>query len=390
MNLNYIGLGIVRNLSKYKGFTIAALAKEKNFACHTRYVDEIRFLSPEVDEAKTLSWLLDKAQSATEKGFIFPTSESEIEFLIKYEQSLSSHYVLSIPNKAIAQQILDKYYFYILLKQYGFDTPETYLIQSFDSLRSLPGDLSFPFVMKPVFSGDWKTLKASSYIGSQKAIVVNSLAEVHEVYQRLSVISARMILQKMIQSEEEDTFSYCCYADDQGHSLWGMVSQKILQYPPGFGTAVLSQMVSHPEIYQMGEKLVRAIGINGILEVEIIREQGTGRLFVIEINTRHWQQHIIATKTGLNLSLLDIFFRTGSDNKMQGLIEDYRIRAKQPFDQLIWIDDMSYLLHIAKNLLNLRACHLMKINPFQIVPSVFSVADPVPFFFLLKEKLFGR
>ena len=390
MNLNYTGLGIVRNLAAHREFRIAGLTPENNFACRSRYVDEIRILSPEINESETLAWLLQKGKEQEEKAFIFPTSESDIEFLIKHEFPLSCYYTLSIPDKIIAERILNKYEFYRFLVNNGIDTPETHLIESTNSFERLSRDFPFPCVLKPVFSGDWKTQKASAHVGSQKAMVARNINEAQEIYQKLSVVSKSMILQRIIDSEDADTYSFCCYADNDGNSLWGMVAQKLLQYPPGFGTAVLSKCVSCPEIYDMGERLVRTIGVNGILEVEIIRERNTGRLFVIEINTRHWQQHIIATRRGLNLSLLDFYYRIGNRAKAQELIDDFEANSKNKLTQLTWIDDVSYLFHVFKKRMNANACHFDQIDPKQVVFSVFRLADPIPFIALLKEKICGH
>ncbi len=385
ISLNHTGLGIARNLSLDKSLCVIGFVKQKNYACHSTFIDEYVEINPETDEYGTLEWLVRKGEKAELKGFIFPTSETEIEFLLKHENVLSQYYTLSVPNKTVADLILDKFLFYNLLKKHGFNTPETLLIDSINSIEKLIDNNIFPAVLKPAFSGDWKTQKAYKYVGSNKAVLVETKDVAKEKYKLFSILNRRLILQKMIRSEEKDIFSFCCYADKNGKVLWATVTQKILQYPSGFGTAIISKVVKDHEIFNMGKRLIEAIKLNGIAEVEIMRELITGNLNIIEINTRHWQQHIIATKIGLNLSLLDYYYRTGNNKKVEEILINHKTGS---YHKGIWIDDISYLIHCLKKKFNYSDCCFNEIDLKNTIFSVLKYNDLSPFLVLIKEKLF--
>ncbi len=382
MNLNQTGLGIVRNLSADLSLEIIGFYKELNHAAASRFISRSEKLSLETDESAILEWLIHEGQRSRAKGFIFPTSETEIAFLIRHREALSRYYTLSIPNENIVDKILDKYVFFTVLQEHGFRTPKTILIDSSSSVsKALSGEL-YPAVLKPAFSGDWKTGRASEYIGPQKAVLVSGSDELSEKYDRLSVLNPRLILQKVVPSEENDTYSFCCYADRDGNVLWGAVTQKLVQYPPGFGTAIVSRVVHAPDIFNLGKMLVKSIGLDGIAEVEIMRESGTGSLYVIEINTRHWQQHVIATRMGMNISLMDYYYRTGNQVKVNEILKNQRPDIRKE----VWIDDVGYLIHCIKSRFRTSDCRFSDISFRNAVFSVFSTKDPGPFFRLLKEK----
>lgn len=386
MNLNHIGLGIARNLSSDKSLRLIGLTNKENYACQSKYIEHYLIINFELDEKRAIDWFIKTGKNLESRGFIFPTSEIEIEFLLKYKKKLNNYYELSLPVENVLKNILDKYSFSKLIKSCGFDTPDTFFIKSIEEIKKVTSSIPsiFPCVLKPAFSGDWKTNEAAKIVGPNKAIVVHNDNEVIEKFKILSQLSPNLILQKLIKANEEDTYSFCCYADKNGDVLWGCVSKKLLQYPKGFGTAVISKIVQNKAVFEYGKKLIESIGLDGISEVEIMKESKTGKLQVIEINTRHWQQHIISTKAGMNLSLLDLYYRTGQKTKYSDLIS---IGGRGP-ESGIWIDDMGYMIHCIKQFFRPSACCFDEIKARQIIFSVFSFYDPKPFLYLLKERLF--
>ncbi len=382
MNMNHIGLGIIRNF-KDTDFHIMGIAKKKNFVCSSKYLRAVIEINIENEPDRLLEKLLEIGQDLSGKGFIVPTSEVELMFLISHAGMLSEYYHLSIPETEKFIKVTDKYLFYTELRKHSFHTPETFLLESKESMDGVAGRICFPCILKPVFSGDWKTGRAYSVVGAQKAMVIHSRAELEKYYDLVSHLRSKVLLQQIVRSEDGETYSFCCYADSSGKVLWGCVTQKLLQYPENFGTALMCQTVREPEIYQLGLQLVEKLGIDGICEVEIMREQGSGELYIIEVNTRHWQQHILSSSQGINISMLDYYCRTGQSQMAHAVLSAVQAHP----EPALWLDDRGYILYSLKHYLHPGMCKFSYLKRKKICFSTYRRDDFRPYINILKERV---
>jgi len=384
MSNNPIGLGIIRNLQGY-GLELLCLVQKVNFVCSSRYLSNVIDIDIEKEPDRLLRVLINKGEQLPEKGFILPTSEIELMFLATNRGVLSEYYLLSLSKEKVVSIIVDKYLLHQELLKLSFNSPHTLLLDSINSIDKIRNEISYPCLLKPVFSGDWKTDRSYSVMGVQKAIVIHNEQDLVASYNLVSSISPKVLLQEIVQADEHGTYSFCCYADKSGKVLWGFVTQKILQYPKNFGTALLCQTVVEPEISDLGKRVVEALGIDGISEVEIMTDKKSGLLYVIEINIRHWLQHTQSTRLGVNISLLDYYYRTGKMDETNRVLS----MASQNAKPVMWIDDFGYLFHCIKNYFSFNSCkfNLFKGKHWEF--AVFSLKDFSPFFSLLRGKIKG-
>jgi len=382
MNMNHIGLGIIHNF-RDTGFHILGVAKQRNFVCKSKNLSGVIEINIENEPDRLLHTMLEIGKNFSEKGFVIPTSEVELMFLISNAEILSPYYDLSIPKKESFWKAADKYQFYTELIKHSLNVPATFILESEACANNLENKVQFPCILKPIFSGDWKTEKSYSIVGEHKAIVISDVQELKKYYSLASVLNSRVLLQEIVNAEDDEIYSFCSYSDCSGKVLWGFVTQKLLQYPENFGTALLCQTVRSPEIYHLGVQIVEKLGIDGICEVEIMREAGTGNLFVIEANTRHWQQHILCLAFELNITLLDYYYRTGKTDMVNLLLQ----QADNKAESAIWIDDAGYLLHCLKNILSPEKCKLSYLKEKKMFFSTFCLKDIYPFFHLVKHKI---
>ena len=382
MSNNPIGLGIIRNLQGC-GLELLCLIKKVNFVCSTRYLSNVIDIDIEDEPDRLLQVLINIGEQLPEKGFIIPTSEIEVMFLSSKRDILSEYYYISLANEEVQAIIVDKYLLHQKLMKHSFNSPRTLLLEGIDSIKILKKEIKYPCLLKPVFSGDWKTNKSHQIIGEQKAIVIHNEQELVKWYNFIYTISPKVILQEIVRADEYGTYSFCCYADHSGKVLWEGVTQKILQYPDDFGTALLCQSIEEPAIYDLGKQVVENLAIDGISEVEIMRDEKSGSLYVIEINVRHWLQHTMSTRLGVNISLLDYYYRTGKMGEGKMLLSMVNRNTKP----VMWIDDVGYLIHCIKNYFNFNKCKFDFLKGKQWEFATLSLKDWSPFFSLLREKI---
>jgi D-aspartate ligase len=383
MSLNQTGLGIVRNFSIME-YEIVGFTKKVNFACSSNSLSAYIETSAETEPERLLQIMVEIGKRLVEQGFVIPTSEIEIRFLSANRDILSRYYQLSLTREEVLSKNLDKYAFYQELRKHSFNSPNTLLLESFDSIDLLEKEIRYPCIIKPIFSGDWKTDNSYKVIGGQKAIVIRDREGLKKNYGLVSILNPKVLLQEIIENENDGNYSFCCYADQSGKVLWGFVTQKMLQYPSGFGTALMCQIAEEPEIHELGKRVIEALVIDGISEVEIVRDKNTGMLHIIEINMRHWLQHTLSLSLGVNLSLLDYYFRNNNLAKVEETLSSKRVCQKRG----IWIDEMGYVTHCIKHGFRFEKCHFKLLVGKSWQYSTWSIKDWRPFYYRLKTAIF--
>jgi len=319
-----------------------------------------------------------------QRGFIIPACDADLVFLAKKRDSLSEFFEISLPDGTVLWKVIDKYSLYKELHNLSINTPRTFLLESVESVENFGKRIEYPCILKPAFSGDWKTAKAFPIVGYQKAIVVQNKLDLRRSYDRVSALNPNVLLQEIVDVADDENYSFCGYADYSGKVLWGFVTQKILQYPEKFGTALLCQSKNDHEIFSFGKRVIEGIGIDGIFETEIIRDKN-GSLQVIEINTRHWMQHRLSTRLGVNITLLDYYYRMGNRIEAERLLSGVEKNRKP----VIWIDDVGYLFHCIKNGFSLQRCRFAALAGKTVEFSTLSVTDWRPLYSTLKRKVLG-
>lgn len=309
--------------------------------------------------------------------FFIPTTDSDNLELLNCFKDLKEADMAFLPDKKSLTLALDKFKLFKTLSAARINTPLTLHIKS--GVPKVCG-MKYPSVLKANFSGDWKTARSMSVIGDKKAIVIHNEDALKFWVDKISSITSNLILQEIIEQKEDENYSFCGYAGKNGKVLWGFLTKKIIQYPEGFGTALLCRTVNNSELYVFGKNVVESLGLDGIFEVEIIRNARDNKLYVIEINTRHWSQHRLSTRLGVNITMLDFYYRTGDMSSVKKILSNVQRR------KVLWIDDIGYIIHCMKNLFHTEKCRSSELLGKKIEFSTFSIKDLRPFLKALKSK----
>lgn len=312
-------------------------------------------------------------------NFFIPTTDNDNLLLVNNYVQLKASCLTSLPAKEGLDIALDKFALYQALADKKINTPFT--IHLNENIPEIKNDI-FPCILKPSFSGDWKSSEAMRVLGDKKAIILNSGENFAYWFNKASSVTTNLILQEIIEQKDDENYSFCGYAGEKGDVLWGFLTQKILQYPEGFGTALLCKTIDHDELCNFGKNIIKSLGIEGIFEVEIIRNRKDNQLYVIEINIRHWSQHRLSTRLGVNITLLDYYYRTGNYNQVDTILSNKKNNPKK----IIWIDDIGYMIHCVKHFFHPEKCRFSELIGKKLEFSTFSIRDLKPFLKALKSK----
>jgi predicted ATP-grasp superfamily ATP-dependent carboligase len=298
MNMFYTGLGIARSLGA-RGVPVIGLSSiPRHYGNYTRYADVLIAPDSRHEPSALFDSLIRLARRIQGSSIIFPTRDDDIVFLDRYREQLSPHFVLAIPGREQVGTCLDKWKTHQAAERSGIPAPKAWLVTHREQVAPLISTLTFPCVLKPVSSYDWRRGGNWDLVGGRKAVGVRSPQELIGEYAAISAAGERVLIEELVPGEDNQLLIAACFCDARSRVVAGFTARKLVQVPAGFGTGCVVETVDRPDVMALAERLLSAIGFHGIAEVEFKRDAVTGELKLIEINARPWDQHRLGTALG--------------------------------------------------------------------------------------------
>lgn len=369
LNLFYTGLGIVRDLAGHGVRVVGLSSHRKIYGNYTRFC-EVRFCpNSQQEPEQLLRYLLDAAPDL-HGAVIFPTCDADVFFLDRYRRELEPHYCLSIPPHETFARTVDKYSLVQVAKQAGVPVPRTAIISCREDLPRVSAEVGFPCVVKPISSVQWRVGDNWSKVGGRKAFRVDSLDQLRYEYGRLEGVSSDLLVQEMIPGAADQIVVLGGYVNEKSEPVAYFTARKLVQAPDDFGTGCVVQSEPIPEIVEPTLKLFRALQYQGMAEVEYKYDPRDGQYKLIEINTRHWDQHQLGGASGINLSWAAYCHLTG--RPCENMVKAVQ-RAQ-------WIAEDTLLLHVLGSMVRpqQRTPHLWQKLSRPRIYGISAWNDPVP------------
>jgi predicted ATP-grasp superfamily ATP-dependent carboligase len=300
------GLGVGRSLGK-EGIKVYGLDFKKDIGFYSTYINANLCPHPISDEEALLEDLIVFSKSQTHKPALFVTSDDFLNFVAKFSDELKPYYLFNLPSPELINQISDKYKQFLLASNTGISLPATYKISSASDLDKVLNELVFPVFIKALDVNIWRKLIG----GTTKGFVVNDPSELKEKITLLLNKGLEIILQEIIPGPDTQHFKYCTYIGVDGRILLEFTLRKIRQNPIRFGVGAVVESIDYPELVNEGRKLVVNINYRGVGSAEFKLDSRDGKLKLIELNPRYWQQNSLATACGMNFPLMDYLEVTG-------------------------------------------------------------------------------
>jgi D-aspartate ligase len=337
MNLFYTGLGIARDLAGRGVRVIGLSAHPEAFGNFTRFC-EVRPAPNSQEQPEALLEFLLRASVELRGSVIFPTRDFDVLFLDRYRVELAPHYRLAIPPHGVLERVLDKQALVLVARQAGVAVPRTMKAGSVEELARVQSEVGFPCVIKPVSSFQWRTTGSWERVGGKKAFLAGDLEELRREYARVANVHPEVLIQEWIPGATDQIGVLGGYASEGGELLAYFTVRKILQSPDDFGTGCIVRSEAIPELLEPTVRLLRALGYQGMAEVEYKFDPRTGEHKLIEINTRHWDQHKLGEASGINLSWVAYGSLTGRKVELQ----------RPAASRVTWIAEDALLLHVLR------------------------------------------
>jgi predicted ATP-grasp superfamily ATP-dependent carboligase len=263
-----------------------------------------------VPDARTLPEARTNALNALALRFdrptvVLPTNDDDVAHLAHWRSCLSEPLVPALARPAALDALLDKGRAEDLARQVGVSAPRTRRVREPGDL-AVPGDFPFPAVLKPLYARDWRAAPVRQRLGPAKGVRVDDIAGARRAYAKVADLAPEALLQEWIPGGD-DAHLVCgtLMRPDGTLAAWATF-RKLLQYPPGLGLGCAARLEIDPDVAAAAEAVLAAAGFDGVAEVEFKRDPRDGRLRLIEVNPRLWDQHGLARQAGVDLAWLQV------------------------------------------------------------------------------------
>jgi predicted ATP-grasp superfamily ATP-dependent carboligase len=228
---------------------------------------------------------------------------------------------MNLPEPLIIECVADKFRQYRLALDSGIPVPQTFLVENMDQLIKTIDRIPLPAFIKGNEVTSWRRKMGDVF----KGFVVTDKEDLMDKFRLIFDRGTSGLVQEVIPGPETSHYKASCCISRRGEVLLAFGLQKIRQQPVGFGFGCLVQSVEYPELLSLGKTFFSKIGYRGVGSMEFKLDERDGKLKLIELNPRYWQQNSLADRCGMNFPLIDYLEATDADPKP---ITEYRSGVK--------------------------------------------------------------
>jgi predicted ATP-grasp superfamily ATP-dependent carboligase len=252
---------------------------------------------PELAEAEQVSFLTRLAMEAGLKRWVlFPTDDEAVGLVGRNHECLSAHFHLTTQPWALLSQVCDKRKLHQLAEKIGIAYPWTFLATSRKDLAALK--CAFPVIVKPAIRENVNQLTID------KAWRADNPDALLALYDKATVCNSadHVMIQELIPGGGEEQFSFAAVCCD-GRAVNWLAARRARQYPMDFGRfSTYVETIDEPQVVEPAIRLLKEIGLSGLVEVEFKRDPRDGRFKILDVNPRVWGWQTLGAKAGVDFA----------------------------------------------------------------------------------------
>ena len=337
LNIHHSGLAIARCLGPL-GVRVIGVSAKRNFHGNQSRWLEFRSSPDSLDDPSGLAQFLEAlADELGERPILLPTRDHDVNFISRFHTRLSAAFIVPTLTAAALESVMNKEALSAIAREAGIDVPRGVTVRKDDRIE-LAQTLRFPCICKPVYSSQWRRPGVWEAVGRQKAKFVSKFDELVAFYAGFSALDPVIQVQEWIPGGERQLQIFGSYCASDHEVVAYFTARKRLQFPALAGTGIVVEAIRLPELVEPSRRLLRALSFHGISEIEFKRDERDGRLYLIEVNPRHWDQHGLGDAVGVNLS--EALYRDATHQPSREML--------QTDEPVIWVAEAEYLRHLIR------------------------------------------
>lgn len=239
------------------------------------------------------------------KLLLIPTIEVYTNVVIERRDELKKHFVFSLVEPELANQIMNKTDFYATCERFNIPYPKSLMLSPEpESQKQLDGDLpfSFPVILKPSNTDIYPRL---SFAGKQKVYLINDAAELRSTSAKIFAAGYQddLIIQEYITGDETVMQVANTYSDKFGKLRFISMGQVVLsdRDPKVVGNNSAILTINNAELADSLAKLLDALNYVGTANFDIMFDRASGQYKVLEMNLRPGATSYYTMAGGANL-----------------------------------------------------------------------------------------
>jgi len=358
-----IGLAIVRSLGR-SGVPVCVLRGGDHRVAATSRFSCFSAAWPSGDEGRQVECLVELATKRNLRRWtLYPTDDETAAFLGRQYDLLSELFLVASPPWSVLRWAYDKRMTYGLAADLGVAFPTTYYPRTRDDVARL--DCTFPVILKPAAKPRKNRFTEAK---AWRAEDRDSLKRGYE--EACTLVPPDLVMvQELIPGGGETQFSYAALCED-GRPLAVLVARRTRQYPTDFGRASsFVETVDERAIEEPARRLLEALRLTGIVEIEFKRDPRDGTHKLLDINARAWAWQALGAPAGVDFPYL--LWRLLHGDRTPPLRASMAVRWIRPA-----ADIPAALAEIAAGRLTLTAYLRSLHRP--LVSAIFAWDDPLP------------
>lgn len=298
MGADYRGLGVVRSLGR-RDIPVWVLKQSGHLlAATSRYVQR-SVAWPVGDDQEQIDFLLNLgAEHQLKDWVLFPTDDFTVALISRHHKTLANEYRIGLTPWEKLRWVCDKRLLYSLATQLAIPQPWTACPRSREELAAI--DRPFPVILKPAMR-----LKLNRFTLAKAWRVDDHQSLLARYDEACSLLPPEMLMiQEFVPGGGEAQFSYAALCKD-GRPLASVVARRTRQYPNDFGRlSTYVETVDVPDVVALATRLLAAVGLTGLVEVEFKRDARSGHYRLLDVNPRVWGWHSLCARAGVDFPYL--------------------------------------------------------------------------------------
>ena len=254
------------------------------------------------DDEALLAHLIRHCRTLGQPPVIFPCSDAHALLLARHREALQGVCVVPATPFADLLGIVSKESLYRAADGIGVSTVPWLAEPDAARLAQWSAANAGPYLLKPFY----EAMPGNPLRG--KNFILQTMPELLDFAARRSLRS--LIVQRVLQGGDGHIFDCYGYRDRQGRVAAMASHRRCRQYPPDFGSTSMGEIPAGLDagqeagLFQETARLLEAVKYHGIFGVEWLREQSSGRYYMIDFNARPFTTIGHLTDCGLNLPAL--------------------------------------------------------------------------------------
>lgn len=311
------GLGAIRSLGRV-GIPVVGFDSDPRMpSFKSRFCSSRLCPNPLQQPEELVKFLLSVGRRLDQPGILFPASDEFVLFLSRYRKELDDYFHLILPASNVLEAIANKHRQYELAEKAHITYPKTFYPENLADVKGIKDEIDYPAFIKPYYSHLWQ----EKFPGI-KGFKVYTPQELLMRFKRILLTGLQVMVQSIILGPNTNHFKVNVYIGTSGKPLAIFTLRKIRQYPTEFGVGTCVESVYYEELKDLGLKFFKKINYHGIGSIEFKKDERDGKLKMIELNPRLWQQNIQATVCGINFALIQYLDLTGQNPVPQTKFEE--------------------------------------------------------------------